>query len=344
MRFTTIGQNGELSISVIGFGTYHLTDKVGEAEAIRCLHAAQASGIELVDTSDNYRTELLVGHALYHSPQPEQLIIATKTGLATTYEEHLRLIKQQRQADTSPARVRSHLGDSLRMLGMGSVHLYQLHGYDHTVSPEDLAITMHELVAKERCALYWGVSNYTYEQLERLLAACDKLDTVRPATLQQFYNLITNASDSVVDLASDQGMTLLAHSPLHKGMLAEGLLDDYEKVVEQAIKENTDEKFAKLYEKMRSAIWQIRRLQAYANEHGYTLSEFALAWLVNRPLTIALTACTNVEYLEAADNATNWIIDDYGMSLVEEVRNDEAITACWSGMLNYARETKHYYR
>lgn len=50
-----LGDSG-MTVSSVGFGTYHLREKIGPSEAVDAMGAAFEAGITLYDTSDNYGT------------------------------------------------------------------------------------------------------------------------------------------------------------------------------------------------------------------------------------------------------------------------------------------------
>jgi aryl-alcohol dehydrogenase-like predicted oxidoreductase len=330
-------------VSVLGLGTYHLTDRVGEPAAVDAVLAAQAGGIELIDTSDNYGSELVVAQALRETSKPDKLLIATKTGLGITYEEHLAIKARGAEADTSPERVRTQLQKSLRMLGQTSIYLYQLHAFDKDAGIDELVRTMHGITEEQRFAEHYGVCNYSREQLERLLEACDKNKVRRPSTTQPFYNILTSfGGQDAIDLALSEGLAVLAHSPLHKGFLSEASLDQYARLV---AKEKDQKRFdGSTIKTLEEAVAQVQRLREYANAHGYTLSEYALAWLMNKPFTVALNSCVGDERLKSSLKAAEWVVDPEGMILGDEVRSNEAVSAMSHSMLTLAEQSRPYYR
>src|SRR5690606_27111240 len=102
----------------IGYGTYHLLDKMNASEAIDSFGEAYQSGINLYDTSDNYGTELAIGRAVSAGVLPrDRVIIATKTGLGTTLREQTSWNEAGRRYNTDPDRIRRQVDNSLRVLG-----------------------------------------------------------------------------------------------------------------------------------------------------------------------------------------------------------------------------------
>ena len=119
MEYVTLGRTG-LRVSVaglgcggfsrLGLGTGH-----SEAEAVGVVQAALDLGVNLVDTAAAYGTEAVVGRAIAGRPR-DSVVIATKASAARGGEH------------TPPARVVESLDNSLRLLGVDCIDIFQLHG------------------------------------------------------------------------------------------------------------------------------------------------------------------------------------------------------------------------
>lgn len=347
MRYIELGSGTGESVPVIGLGTYHLQDRMPDAEAISAIQNAQKAGIYFVDTSDNYFNEDLVGKAIRDSDTPEQFFIATKTGLATTFEEFKKLKSEGRPADTSPDRINSHIMESLARLGVSNLDLYQIHDYDSATPAQQVVQTMDTLL-QNGYIRYYGLSNYSRQELEQFLEACDTLDLPRPTTIQPAMHLLAGAyGDQGVEIARQEGMTILAHSPLAKGALQDQSVDrlngfiasmtdsSYEQEVEELLKTDIGT--------LKRASALLSFIREYANERGYTLSEYALAWLVNQPATIALNACVSAEHLASAERASEWHLDESAVRLGNETFAHPDILAASRGIITVAQSTRRYY-
>jgi len=327
----------------VGLGTYHLLDRYAEPDAVDAILAAYNAGIELVDTSDNYGSELAVGQALRDLDDRSHMIIATKTGLATSLEEHLALQALGRPANTSPERILEQLSKSLRMLGTSSIYLYQLHAYDPFTTAADVAGVMHQITEEEGRAQHYGVSNYELCHLETLLETCDKLGLRRPSTFQPAYNMLTSYGvQGAIDLAMSEGMVVLAHTPLLKGYLADQMARDYLDTVEGLNPRGSMTQ--EVIDTLVQGGQEVMRLHEYANTHGHTLSEFAIAWLLSQPQTVVLNACLTPQNLQSTLRAAEWELDDEALALAKEVRQNPAVLQSINAMLTLASQSKHYYR
>ena len=147
-----------------------------EGDAIRTIHAALDQGINLIDTAPVYgfgRSEELVGKALAGGRR-QRALIATKVGLEWRDGQVFR--------NSSPARLRQELEDSLRRLKTDVIDLYQVHWPDELVPIEETAAVL-EGFRRDGKIRAIGVSNFSPAQMERFRAGAS-LQTAQPP-----YNL-----------------------------------------------------------------------------------------------------------------------------------------------------------
>jgi aryl-alcohol dehydrogenase-like predicted oxidoreductase len=169
-----------VNASRIGLGTWAIGGWMWggseESEAIGTIHAAFNNGINLIDTAPVYgfgRSEELVGKALAGGRRASA-IIATKVGLDWASGKILR--------NSSPARLRSELEDSLRRLKTDVIDIYQVHWPDEAVPFEETAKTL-DAFRREGKVRAIGVSNFSPEQMDRFRKGAPL------ATIQPPYNL-----------------------------------------------------------------------------------------------------------------------------------------------------------
>jgi diketogulonate reductase-like aldo/keto reductase len=176
---------------VIGFGTWRYR---GGVEPIR---RALELGAALVDTAESYRTEETVGAAI--RGVRDHVLLATKVS-----PRHFRYRDVLAAAD-----------GSLRRLGVEYLDLYQLHSPHAAVPIAETMGAMEALVDAGKVR-FVGVSNFSTGELRRAQAAMRRH---RIVSNQVRYNLIER--DPETDLLAycrDQGITLIAHSPLAHGL------------------------------------------------------------------------------------------------------------------------------
>src|SRR4030081_3696281 len=125
MEFVEI-PNTSIRASRVALGTWAIggwmwggTD---EKDAVRTIHTAVDSGINLIDTAPVYgfgRSEEIVGKALAEGGRRQRTIIATKVGIDWKDGKPFR--------NASKARIVQEAEQSLRRLGTDVIDLYQVH-------------------------------------------------------------------------------------------------------------------------------------------------------------------------------------------------------------------------
>jgi pyridoxine 4-dehydrogenase len=243
---------GELSVRRLGFGTAQLTGpgywgpRGERGDAIAVLRRAVDSGVTLIDTADNYGpglAEELVAEAL--APYPAGVLVATKGGVVRTSAGDWHI-------EGSPARLREMCEASLRRLRTERIDLYQLHRLDPAVPLADQLGTLDEL-RREGKIRHVGLDSVTGDQLE------EALSLTGIASVQNRFNVVDRASESVVKVCEAHGLAFLPWFPLANGALTGDT----------------------------GAV-----LDTVAGRHGATRGQIALAWLLHRSPVLCPTPGT----------------------------------------------------
>ena len=198
-------------VSRIGLGTWAIGGWMwggaDDAASVATLRGAIERGINLIDTAPVYgfgHAEEMVGQALQGIR--DQAVIATKAGLEWAGEGVRR--------NSSPARIRREVEDSLRRLRTDRIDLYQIHWPDPQVPIEDTARTLQDL-QREGKILAVGVSNYSPEQMDQFRAVLPL------ASVQPPYNLFERAIEAdVLPYAREHKLAVLAYGALCRGLLS----------------------------------------------------------------------------------------------------------------------------
>ena len=185
-----------------------------DADSLAAIHAALDRGVDWLDTAPLYgrgHAEELIGRALAERPDAVRSVrVATKCGWPWVGR------RARPFARLTAASIRAELEQSLRRLRAERVDLYQIH---HPRPPEQLAEGWEELARlRERGLLgACGVCNAGVADLQRLRAIAPV------ASLQVPYSLLRrDAEDDLLPYCRRHGIPVLAASPLHSGMLADG--------------------------------------------------------------------------------------------------------------------------
>jgi pyridoxine 4-dehydrogenase len=204
---------GDLSIRRLAFGAMRLTGPgiIGPppdlAAARATLRSLRELGIDFVDTSNAYGpliSEALVREALHPY---DGITVATKGGL-------LRPGPNQWVTDCRPHMLRAAVDNSLKILGIDRIDLWQLHRVDPNVPFDDQLGCVAEL-QREGKIRNVGLSNVTVEQID----AAQK--HVAVASVQNRYHVIDRGFDPVLARCEELGIPFIAYFPLATGALAQ---------------------------------------------------------------------------------------------------------------------------
>ena len=260
MQYRRLGKNGP-EVSVLGFGAWPLGGGMGpvdETTAVKTIHCAIDNGITLIDTAQAYRSsESVIGRALKGGFR-DRCFLATKVS----------------HGNYARAAMRTAMEESLRALQTDHVDLYQIHGWRGDIPIEEQMGALVEL-REEGKTRYIGVSNYNEVQLEAALGL-HAYDSLQPR-----YNLLHRDIESaVLPYCRENGIGVLAHSTLAKGLLAgryrpgHVFPDDDER---SRMDRFRGEEFAR-------SIETADKLNEVAREKGLSLIQLAVAWVLREPV------------------------------------------------------------
>ena len=173
------------------------------------------------------------------------------------------------------AYIRRALDESLRRLQTDHVDLYQLHTPDPATPIAETLAALDELV-REGKVRYIGSSQFTGAQVHEAAAAARELGSAAFVSAQNHWSLLErDVEDDTVPAAEEEGVGMLPFFPLANGLLtgkirrASGIPDD------TRLANNpdyvTDDKLDR-----------VEQLAGWADQHGRTLLDVAIAWLVGQ--------------------------------------------------------------
>jgi aryl-alcohol dehydrogenase-like predicted oxidoreductase len=309
MEFQEISGTG-MNVSRIAQGTWAIggwmwggTD---ERESIRTIHAALDKGINLIDTAPVYGfgvSEEIVGKAIEERGDRDKVFIATKVGL----EWHNGSVTR----NSSPARIRMEIQDSLRRLHTNYVDIYQVHWPDLAVPIEETARTMQALF-KEGLIRAIGVSNYWPEQMNRFMSVSE-LHTVQPP-----YNLFERQIErDVLPYVREKNLSAFAYGPLCRGLLT-GTMQPDTKFTGDDLR-RSDPKFqSPRFAQYLSAVRQLEDLAQ--KRYGKHVMDLAVRWVLDQPgITAALWGARHPEELDAVADTLDWKLDADTLAAIDQI-------------------------
>ena len=268
---------GDIEINRLGFGAMRITgpgvwdEPVDKAEALKTLRRLPELGVNFIDTADSYgpeTSENLLCEALHPY---SGLLIATKGGLTRHGPDIWAPVGR-------PEYLRQAVLLSLRRLKVERIDLWQLHRIDAKVPQAEQFGVIRDM-QREGLIRHVGLSEVTVKEIE----AAQTFFTV--ATVQNRYNLVDRASESVLDYCTTHGIGFIPWYPLAAGNLTKpgSVLD------------------------------------TIAHKLGATPSQVALAWVLKRsPVMLPIPGTGKVKHLEENVGAALLTLSDKDFQALDE--------------------------
>ncbi len=298
MQSRTLGRNGP-SVPVIGFGAWPIGGGMGavdDRDAIRTLHHAIDVGVTLIDTAEAYRrSEEIIGQALAEWSGPrDQLFIATKV----------------RGDDLSADHIVTAVERSLQALRIDVIDLLQAHSWDADHPIEETMTAFDRRWRPGRCAT-WACRISTPTQMEAAWR-------IRPFQSDQpRYNLLDReAEQGVLPYCASQGIGVLAHSPLAKGLLT----GKYRS--EPSFRRTTSAaRWPASPARDSSRCWHARApWRTGPAAHDHSLVELAIAWVLANPaVTVCLCGAKNAAQVDDHVRAADWTLSRADLAEIDEL-------------------------
>ena len=199
----------DVEVGAVGLGgvNWSLLEPIPDADAERTIHAAIDAGVTLIDTAHCYTTvdepahnERLVAKALASHPRGADVFVATKGG-------HWRDSETSFPVDGRPERIREHCEVSLRVLGVETIWLYQLHWPDPDVPIAESMGAFAEL-QREGKIRHAGVSNFSVAQIE------EARGEVEVVSVQNRFSPSAPEDRPVLDYCAEHAIAYLSYLPL----------------------------------------------------------------------------------------------------------------------------------
>ena len=284
------------AVSRVGLGTWAIGGWMwGGADdqaSMATIRGAIERGINLIDTAPVYgfgHSEEIVGRAL--EGIRDRAVIATKMALQWDGGSITR--------NSSAARIRQEVEDSLRRLRTDRIDLYQVHWPDTSVPFEETAGAL-ETLRRQGKILAIGVSNYTPAQMDAFASAAPLVAVQSP------YNLFERGIEAdVLPYARNKGLVVLAYGALCRGLLS-GRMRSTTTFSGDDLR-RADPKFQQ--PRFGEYLAAVDALSELAREnYGKSVLALAVRWVLQQGPTIALWGARRPDQLEAIDDVFGWSI------------------------------------
>ncbi|MFN2284886.1 MAG: aldo/keto reductase [Anaerolineae bacterium] len=298
--------NTDIDISPMGIGTWAWGDSVmwgygksyNDADIRAAFDATVAAGINFFDTAEVYglgRSERLLGGFIRETEQ--SVVVATKFMPFPFW-----LTKNA---------LRRQLQHSLKRLGMASVDLYQIHFPLPPVPTETWMDAMADAVEAGLVRAV-GVSNYDMKQMGRAHTALAKRN-IPLASNQVFYSLLHRDPEfnGVAQLCKDLNVTLIAYSPLEKGILTGKYTPDNPPPGPRRRTYNR--------EYLQKAQPLIEMLREFGEAHdGKSPAQVALNWTICKG-AVPIPGAKNTRQVRSNSGSLGWRLTDDEVAALDEL-------------------------
>lgn len=300
-------------VSRIGLGTWAIGGWMwGGADddrSVTTIRSALDRGINLIDTAPVYgfgHSEEVVGKAL--EGVRDQAVIATKVALDWSEGGPRR--------NSTPARIRQEVEDSLRRLRTDRIDLYQVHWPDPLVAIEETAAELEKL-RHEGKILAIGVSNYSTEQMDAFRKAAPL------ASVQPPYNLFERAIEAdVLPYAREKGLVVLGYGALCRGLLS-GRMNSSTTFDGDDLRKSDPKFKAPRFEQYLAAVEALKTLAR--ERHDKSVLALAIRWVLDQGPTIPLWGARRPDQLDGIDDAFGWSLSPQDLQDIDALLAEHII-------------------
>lgn len=316
MQYKNAGNSG-LKLPKISLGLWHnFGDRDNFQNMRELVFTAFDNGITYFDLANNYgmppgSAESNFGKILHDDMKSyrNQMLIATKAGY-TMWDGPYGDFGSRKYLLAS-------LDESLGRMGLDYVDIFYHHRMDKN-TPLEESMGALDTAVKSGKALYAGISNYDAETTKKAVEILKDLKC--PFIVNQVrYSMLDRhiEADDLQEVAYYSGLGLVIFSPLAQGLLT----DRYFNGIPSDCRINTDGRFLKADKVTCENVENLKKLNQIAQSRGQSLSQMALAWLLNKPAvaTTLIGASKKEQILDNIKAIENTYFDEDELADIDEI-------------------------
>lgn len=218
----------------------------------------------------------------------------------------------------------SSLDQSLSRMGLDYVDVFYSHRFNPDTPLEETMGALKTAVDSGR-ALYAGISSYSATRTAQALAVAKDIG-LKLVLHQPSYSLLNRwietpdaSGSSVVEVAQENGLGIIAFSPLAQGLLSTKYLGEVP-ADSRAAKGGS---FSKDY-LSKANLASLEALNSIAQERGQSLSQLAISWCLNAPgiTSVLLGARTLAQLDENLDALSNVTFSSGELAAIDQAATD----------------------
>lgn len=320
MNHRRLGRAGmkvsEISLGCMAFGRW-----IDESQSRRVMDTALDVGITLFDTADVYgrgmdnqdptqsgESEAIIGPWL--KGKRERVIVATKV--------HGRVGTGPNDAGQSRYHIMQAVENSLKRLQTDYIDLYQVHRFDEETPLDETLRALDDLVRQGKVR-YIGCSNYSAWQIAKAHGISALQGLHRYESVQPQYSIIAREIErELLPFCRSEQVGVIVYSPLGRGMLT-GKYRPSEAPPEGTRAAAGEQRLRALMSKDRN-FDIVERLKPLAERRGWTLGQFALAWVLSNPvISSAILGASRPEHILDAIKISGETLSQEEMEHVNDI-------------------------
>lgn len=316
-QFNRCGQSGIL-LPKISLGLWHNFGELDNYSTCRdMLKYAFDHGVTHFDLANNYgppfgSAEKTFGRILKQDFEPyrHELFISTKAGYSMWPGPY---------GDFGSRKyLISSLDMSLKHMGLDYVDVFYHHRPDPDTPLEETMGALDHIVRSGK-ALYAGISNYPAEMANQAAEILKSLGT--PCLIHQakYSMLERSVEDELLNVVEDQGMGMIAFSPLAQGLLTDRYLNDIPKDSRVIKSDFLQEKT------VQETMPMIKSLNDIAKSRNQSLAQMAISWLLkDKRVTSVLVGASSVSQLKKnLGSLDNLVFSNNELNLIDQILKNQ---------------------
>lgn len=292
--------NSDLEVSVITFGAWAaggwMWGSTERSEAVNAIRSAYDEGVTSIDTAPIYgqgTSEEIVGEAISTLPR-EKVQVLTKFGMRWDLQKGEFGFKSKDNDGndidiykySAAESIIKECENSLRRLKTDYIDLYQIHWADSTTPISESFEAVDKLVQQGKVR-FAGVCNYSTSQIREAEKATTIVSNQIP-----FSMVSRGIEEEIVPFCIDHGTSILAYSPLERGLLTGKITPGYK--FQTGDHRAQHKHFTPEFIQKTNAL--LDKFKPIAEGHNITLAQLVLNWTIHRAgITIALAGARNAK-------------------------------------------------
>lgn len=313
MKYRNLGKCGA-KVSVISLGSWlTIGGTVDNKRSGNLIKLGFEKGINFFDTADVYNygmAEITLGKSLKDFRRQDLFIASKCFG---------KMSDEPNDKGLSRKHIFESVHKSLKNLKTDYIDLYQCHRYDPDTTLGETCRAFNTLIEQGKI-LYWGVSEWSKDEIKNALEICEKYNLHKPVSNQPQYSLFSRdiESNGVQDICRENGIGLVVWSPLAQGVLT-GKYNKKKIENDSRLKDKKNNAFVKNFVNDEN-LNKVGELIKLSEKTGISVSNLALAWcLRDETVSSAITSATKESQLKENIKASETELTEEILTEIEKI-------------------------